>query len=669
MQKSADGTIREYEKEKSALDLISKLGFTKEDDHYQMKLGASKIDYFVDKGINQLKQSGKVEITAAFKRLLGQIKTKSVVSLGIRLSENTLDLTVKGEKLAPEDVQAILKAYQEKRHYFLLRNGEMRQVDEPSVETLANIMEKLGLTLNQFVKGKMAVPAYRSFYLEKQLAARNTLAYTSNSAFDKLIADIGHGLTKSEAVPKKLQKVLRPYQVKGFKWMSTLINYNFGALLADEMGLGKTLQVISVLLSRKEKTNLPSLVIAPASVVYNWENEIKKFAPELNVLTLGGTKKERLEQLKEAKQNDVLIISYDSLKRDIAEYQNLKFDLEVIDEAQNIKNAKTAVAKAVKVINSNHRLALTGTPIENNLSELWSIFDYLMPGFLGEYDYFKSIYEKPIVKDEDKKAEKELSQIISPFILRRLKKNVLKDLPNKNEEIIYTKMSGKQAQIYNANVQKLINQLDSQDEQDFKKQRFQVLAAITKLRELCCDPHLLYEDYRGKSAKLEASLDLIQNSLTDGHKILLFSQFTSMLEIIKQRLAKLKIKTYVITGSTPKQKRQELIKEFNQLKQPAVFLISLKAGGTGINLTSADVVIHYDPWWNSAAENQATDRAHRIGQKHDVSIYKMVAKDTIEERIVELQKSKKDLSDAILGNNKLSSSQLNKDDLLKILER
>ena len=434
------------------------------------------------------------------------------------------------------------------------------------------------------------------------------------------------------------------------------------------MGLGKTLQVISVLLARKAKTKLPSLIVVPASVVYNWEAEIKKFAPELETIVLGGSKKERREQL-ERVTDQVLITSYDSLKRDLKLYEKIGFDLEVIDEAQNIKNAKTAVSKAVKIINARHRLALTGTPIENNLSELWSIFDYLMPGFLGEYEYFRNNYEKPIVKDEDKKKEKQLSQIIAPFVLRRLKKDVLKDLPEKDEQVIYAKLSGRQDELYQAQTQKLIAQLNKQDDKDFKKQRFQVLAAITKLRELCCDPHLLYEDYRGKSAKLAATMELIEDSIADGHKILLFSQFTSMLELIEQKIKQAKIVTFVITGSTPKQKRQELIKQFNKLDHPAIFLISLKAGGTGINLTSADVVIHYDPWWNVAAENQATDRAHRIGQKHNVQIYKMVAKGTIEEKIVELQERKEKLADEVLSGEDFGSSTLDRADLLNILER
>ena len=409
------------------------------------------------------------------------------------------------------------------------------------------------------------------------------------------------------------------------------------------MGLGKTLQIITLFLARKEqkKSNLPSLVIAPASVIYNWQAEIKKFAPELSVGVLGGTKKERHNMLLHQHDYDVFITSYQSLNHDL---------------------------EAVKVIKSQHRLALTGTPIENKLSELWSIFDYLMPGFLGSYVDFRKKFEVPIVKKEDKDLETILSETVAPFILRRLKKDVLKDLPAKDEEVVYVKMSKPQTDLYQLQMQKIIAQLNGQDDNDFKKSRFQILAQITKLREICCDPHLLYNNYHGKSNKLSSTVDLIKNNIENGHKILLFSQFTSMLDILHERLAKLKIPIFTLTGATPKEKRQEDIQQFNSLKTPSVFLISLKAGGTGINLTSADVVIHYDPWWNIAAENQATDRAHRIGQKNSVKIYKIVTQDTIEERIIKLQQKKAELAQAILGNKNMSNTTMSRKDLLRLLK-
>ena len=291
-----------------------------------------------------------------------------------------------------------------------------------------------------------------------------------------------------------------------------------------------------------------------------------------------------------------------------------------------------------------------------------------MPGFLGSYVDFRKKFEVPIVKKEGKDLETILSETVAPFILRRLKKDVLKDLPAKDEEVVYVKMSKPQTDLYQLQMQKIIAQLNGQDDNDFKKSRFQILAQITKLREICCDPHLLYNNYHSKSNKLSSTVDLIKNNIENGHKILLFSQFTSMLDILHERLAKLKIPIFTLTGATPKEKRQEDIQQFNSLKTPSVFLISLKAGGTGINLTSADVVIHYDPWWNIAAENQATDRAHRIGQKNSVKIYKIVTQDTIEERIIKLQQKKAELAQAILGNKNMSNTTMSRKDLLRLLK-
>lgn len=356
----------------------------------------------------------------------------------------------------------------------------------------------------------------------------------------------------------------------------------------------------------------------------------------------------------------------DKLKNVLRPYQKLVFNIQILDEAQNIKNHQSITAQSVKVIKAHHKLALTGTPIENKLSELWSIFDYLMPNFLGSYLDFKKKFELPIIKDEDEEAEKQLVEMVTPFILRRLKKDVLNDLPAKEEEIVYVNMGSKQSELYKLQTQKLIAELSCQGDAEFKRAHFEIFAQITKLREICCDPHLLYENYHGNSVKLIATIDLIKANLENGHKILLFSQFTSMLEIIQNKLRKLKVPIFVITGATAKKKRQDKIHQFNSLDKPAIFLISLKAGGTGINLTSADVVIHYDPWWNLAAENQASDRAHRMGKKHTVKIYKMVTRNSIEGKIISLQHKKADLAKIILDNDGMAQATMNRESLLKI---
>jgi SNF2 family DNA or RNA helicase len=381
-------------------------------------------------------------------------------------------------------------------------------------------------------------------------------------------------------LPDSLKKVLRNYQKYGYKWMRVLTENHFGGILADDMGLGKTAQVISVLLATKEETDKPSLIVCPASLVYNWQAEFAKFAPEMTTTIIAGSQPERKELLENTGSADVLITSYDLLKRDIAEYENLEFEYQVIDEAQYIKTHTTAAAKSVKVINAAHKLALTGTPIENRLSELWSIFDYLMPGFLYSYDVFKKELETPIVKLKDEEATKRLKRMVSPFILRRLKRDVLKDLPEKLEELQYAHMEETQQQLYDAQVAHMKEMLAKQDEESFKKNKIQILAELTRIRQICCDPSLMVSNYKGESAKRSACMELVESAIEGEHKMLIFSQFTSMLELLANDLTAAGIRYYTITGATAKEKRVEMVNAFNTDDVP-VFLISLKAGGTG----------------------------------------------------------------------------------------
>ena len=382
---------------------------------------------------------------------------------------------------------------------------------------------------------------------------------------------------------------------------------------------------------------------------------------------IAGNQEERREKIEQYGEYDVLVTSYDTLRRDIPFYEGKEFRCEVIDEAQYIKNHTTAAAKAVKVIKSRHRFALTGTPIENRLSELWSIFDYLMPGFLYGYETFRREIETPIVKNQDEDVMKRLQKMTGPFILRRLKENVLSDLPEKLEETRYVRFDGEQKNLYDAQVVHMRETLAGQAEEEFNKNRFQVLAELTRLRQICCAPSLCFENYRGSSAKVDACVQLILSAIDGGHRMLVFSQFTSMLEILEKELDKEEIQYYVITGSTPKEERLRLVKAFNSGSVP-VFFISLKAGGVGLNLTGADVVIHYDPWWNQAVQNQATDRAHRIGQTKKVTVYKLIAKNTIEEKIQKLQETKQDLADQIIGGETGQLAGMSREDILALLE-
>ncbi len=437
------------------------------------------------------------------------------------------------------------------------------------------------------------------------------------------------------------------------------------------MGLGKTLQVIALILSQKEAAEAaggapgPTLVVCPASLVYNWVSEIARFAPGLDAVAVLGTKTRRTALIGGAATHDVLVTSYDLLRKDIETYTHVRFDRVVLDEAQYIKNPKAQVTKAVKCLDARSRFALTGTPIENRLQELWSIFDFLMPGYLGARDGFAKRFESPVEAGEFD-SSRLLRSAIGPFVLRRLKREVLADLPEKTENVVVAQMEAKQKKLYLATQDRLALQVQHVQEREFKRDKLKVLAELTKLRQLCCDPSLCFDDYDGGSAKLDTCMELLAQAIDAGHRVLLFSQFTSMLSIIAARLDKEGVGYFTLTGATSKEERERLVKRF-QAGENSVFLISLKAGGVGLNLTAADVVIHYDPWWNTAAQDQATDRAYRIGQRRDVSVFKLIVEGTIEERILKMQQTKRDLADTVLSGEEVKSALLSKEDLLGLL--
>ena len=551
---------------------------------------------------------------------------------------------------------------------FITFNEEQKQVMSAISDVMKNYADKKN-------PDTIKMPLFRALYLDELLAEKESVELKKNREYRKLIGKMRSYENGDYEVPQSLEAVLREYQRDGFYWIKTLKENGFGGILADDMGLGKTLQILAFLLSEKEqgkvKDELRTLIVAPASLVYNWKKEVERFTPQLSVCVMAGTAHERKELIKNQTSNvDVWITSYDLLKRDIELYQDIIFANEIIDEAQYIKNQTTHAAKSVRLVNSSFRMALTGTPMENRLSELWSIFDYLMPGFLYGYTRFRSEIETLIVSDKDEDAMTRLRAMIHPFILRRLKKDVLKELPEKQEEIVTVALSGEQKKLYQAHSQRLKMFLEDQNDEDFAQNKLQILAELTKLRQLCCGPELLLENYKGENAKLETCIELITQAIAGGHKILLFSQFTSMLDLIGEELKKAKIDYYRIDGSVKKEARMEMVEQFqNPQNQVSVFCISLKAGGTGLNMTAADIVIHYDPWWNKAAQNQATDRAHRIGQKHAINVYQLIAEETIEQKICELQQVKEDLAEEVLSGEGISSTQFNKDEIMNLLEK
>ena len=615
-------------------------------------------------GIDELARAGEIMSTPAFDAL--KVRKKISIKVGVSLESDLMNLQISSEDVTLQELQEILNSYKLKKKYHRLKNGEFINLDDTIAE-LSAMADALHLSPREFIKGKMHIPAYRAIYLDKMLEQCGDIYTTRDSRFRNLIKNFKTVEDSDFEIPPSLAGVLRTYQRYGYKWLRTLSANGFGGILADDMGLGKTLQMIAVLLAEKEEGGIgTSLIVCPSSLVYNWLDEFSRFAPELAVCAVAGTLSERTAILSRYARWDVLVTSYDLLKRDCALYEELPLLYEVLDEAQYIKNHTTAAAKSVKILKSRYRIALTGTPIENRLSELWSIFDFLMPGFLYSYEVFRRDVETPIVKKEDSRTSAWLKRMVKPFVLRRLKTDVLKDLPDKVEETRVVRFGEEQQKLYDGQVVRMKELLDNTDDDTLNKSRIRILAELTRIRQICCDPALLFEDYQGTSAKREACMDLIRSAIEGEHRVLVFSQFTSMLALLKRDLEKDLIPFYELTGVTPKQERLAMVNAFNTGDVP-VFLISLKAGGTGLNLTGADVVIHYDPWWNAAAQNQATDRTHRIGQTRIVTVYKLIVKNSIEEKIQEMQEMKLSLADEVISSDATSLGTLSREDLLELL--
>ena len=629
-----------------------------------------KLYALLTEGMEELARIGTVFVSDALKSI--QVNPSPSVSVGVSLKGELLELTLESEDMPLSELIEILSSYQRKRKFFRLKSGDFLSMEEDGVAVLSRIQEGIMVPASQWSQGSITLPKYRALYLDGELKDQNRFHAAKDRTFRALVRNMKTVEDNDFEVPKSLEKVLREYQKQGFLWLKTLHVNGFGGILADDMGLGKTLQVIAFLLSEQEcrknsqESEKFALIVCPASLVYNWKSEIGKFAPGMHAVTVTGTAPERKEIIDSAGKLDILITSYDLLRRDEEFYEEYSFAHEIIDEAQYIKNHNTRAAKAVKNIRAGFKAALTGTPIENRLSELWSIFDYLMPGFLYTYSRFRDEIEIPAVTEQDDEKRGHLRKMIRPFVLRRLKKDVLKDLPAKLEEAVFARMEEEQEKLYTAHVQRIKLMLDGQTEEEFASGKIQMLAELTRLRQLCCDPSMVYQNYQGESAKLLMCMDLIKNAIDGGHRILLFSQFTSMLAILQERMQKEGIPFLTLTGATPKERRAELVDSF-QRGEASVFCISLKAGGTGLNLTAADIVIHYDPWWNVAVQNQATDRAHRIGQKNPVTVYKLIAKNTIEEKILRLQEKKSELAEQLLGHEGFEGVKFTKEEMLKLL--
>lgn len=616
---------------------------------------------FIKNVLPQLNQYCDVFVSEDIKNIN---KPKNIsLNIGIRLKNDLLEIDLDSINVSKEEIRDILDSYQKRKAYHRLKNGEFVNLEDKTLEDAVNLIQDLNLENKNIEDGAIVVDKSKALYLNQLIQDSETINFNRNQQFQELISNLTNCSNNDYPIPTVYKDILRDYQQVGYKWVKTMSDYGFGGILADDMGLGKTLQMITVLEDAKTSSKV-SIVITPATLILNWQDEIKKFSTDLNVLCITGTLAVRKKLIDDISDYDVIITSYDYLRRDFELYRAYQFEYIILDEAQYIKNQSTKNAKAVKELSGIHRFALTGTPIENSLAELWSIFDFLMPNYLYNYNYFKEHYERPIVRDEDLEAQIRLKKMVEPFILRRTKQEVLEELPDKIENNIKIAFNKEEENLYLANLSQINNDLKTALDVE-RIDKIQILAMMTRLRQLCCDSRILYNEVSEPSSKMKACLDIIKKAKENNQKVLLFSSFTTSLDLLEKELRKEDISYYVLTGATNKIKRHQLVNAF-QNDNTNVFLISLKAGGTGLNLTSASIVIHFDPWWNMSAQNQATDRAYRIGQTNNVQVYKLIMKNSIEEKIQELQTQKQDLSNLFIENNNGSITKMSTSDIISL---
>ena len=632
--------------------------------------GIDNIGYFMEEGLPRLLEKYDVYTSKKLDAMnfISKINIHSMFSIG---ADNIMNFTFEMDGISNKEIDAVLKNVKEKKKYFKLKNGDIVKLDQDDeIEQFGEMIDNLELNQGDIANGVVEIPKYRAIYLDS-LHKRYDFVETNN-LFDEFISKFNQYKDVSLSLNSRDKTILRDYQIIGVKWLYNIYKCGFGGILADEMGLGKSIQLIYFIKSLlKEDNHARFLIVVPTSLVYNWENEFKKFAPKLKYHIFAGARQSRHEELKTV-DCKIYITSYGLLREDYEEYyRDKEFNVCIIDEAQSIKNPTTEISKTVKKIKADAKFALTGTPLENSVIELWSIFDYIMPGFLSGLKSFQSKYK---VKEFDEVTNQKLvglSHLISPFILRRRKSEVLKDLPSKIENNIYIDLSDEQKKLYAAEVKRVNEEMERLiATEGFDKARFMILQLLTKLRQLCISPSLIYDNYKNSSAKIDNLVKVVRESIDNGHKILIFTSFKKALDLVSQKLMEEGIRVYTIDGSVHSKKRMDLVNKFNEGDDVYVFIITLKSGGTGLNLTSADIVIHLDLWWNPQVENQATDRAHRIGQKNVVEVVKLISKGTIEEKILELQQKKKTLSDKLIEGDMRDTnliSSLTEKDIKKLL--
>lgn len=641
--------LRDRKKEEQMMKIIEQANFYYNGSQIYIDLNDETLYEFLYNTLPILENHMDVYLTSGLRRLIVNEPTRLQTQVTVNESTQLLEVNFDMTGIDETEVAQVLRSVIEKKKFHRLSNGTLIQLNEKDYEKLNQFSTDLNISTAELTEGSVELPLYRSSQIQEVIEEQDY-----DKTFTKLLQDLAQPEQMTYELPKDLQATLRPYQKTGYHWFKTLSRYHLGGILADDMGLGKTLQTIAYLLSKKSEH--PHLVIAPSSVVYNWKSEINRFAPSLEVTMITGTQEEREQKIAKSKKTDIWLTSYAMARRDIHLYETITFQTLILDEAQYVKNYETKTSQAIRKINAINRFALSGTPIENNMDELWAIFQVIMPGFMPKRKRYRQLDHETIAR------------MVRPFILRRLKSDVLEELPEKIETTLPSELTLEQKELYLAYLQQLQEEtITSLQQGPFYQQRMKILAGLTRLRQICCHPSMFVENYTGKSGKLEQLIELVKTSIDSGHRMLIFSQFTSMHDIMMKRLQKENIEYFYLHGGTPSEERLRMSERFNGGEKD-VFLISLRAGGTGLNLTGADTVILYDLWWNPAVEDQAAGRAHRFGQKNVVQVIRLICEGTIEEKIYELQQHKRELVDRVIQPGEVPFAQLTEEDIKQILD-
>ncbi|MBR6966789.1 MAG: DEAD/DEAH box helicase [Clostridia bacterium] len=647
--------LRDAEAEHTVLEILANAGFRVRKESVRLS-GSDPIFDFVSEGVKKLQEVSEVFLSREFKRILPR---RSILSGSMRMNGDKLELMLEKDGVPVDELLGLMEALSRRRRYFRLKNGDFLDLAALAEwqEIAAGIYEAAQRDGNETDRDVLELRAYRAWYLTSMLE-NSGIPIQVDESVRKMAESLSGGGQKITAPPLAPGLSLRDYQQRGYEWMYALDRMRMGGVLADDMGLGKTVQVIALLQTAREDGRT-SLVVAPTSLTYNWLSEIRRFAPELSTVILNGTAVQRAGMIRHIAEHgdvDIAITSYPLIRRDIELLKDIRFRFLILDEAQNIKNAGSVAAQAVKQLQGDTRFALTGTPMENGVGELWSIFDFVLPGYLPGYNSFLRKYQ-------DGENAADLLRRIRPFLTRRLKQEVLEELPDKMEITLRAQMTPEQRQIYRASLERLRPKISELlEEKGVERSRMEVLSAITELREICCHPSMVMNEYSGGSGKEDMLLELLPEMIGSGRRILLFSQFTRMLKLLRTRLEENSYSTMYLDGETPADERLDLAERFNA-GEAQIFLISLRAGGYGLNLTGADLVIHYDPWWNPATEDQATDRAHRIGQQKKVQVIRLVTGESIEEQVIELGVRKKALFERLITPGESVLSALSEQDI------